>query len=142
MHGERHQSDADAAAAVCEQRTRETCVRARYRTVYGRHDIVRSMNPRYISRYHVIDMITTFTVTAADLKPLQPGNLLVKFADDTYLVIPSIDAGMFQQEMDNIATWVAANNLKLNVLKSRDCIPKFQTENSSNTATTTVWHIA
>ena len=27
MHGERHQSDADAA--VCEQRMRETCVRAR-----------------------------------------------------------------------------------------------------------------
>ena len=33
VHGERHQSDADAAAAVCEQRTRETCVRARYRTL-------------------------------------------------------------------------------------------------------------
>jgi len=59
VHGERHQSDADAAAAVCEQRTRETCVRARYRTIYGRHDIVRSTNPRSISRYRVIDMITT-----------------------------------------------------------------------------------
>jgi len=59
VHGERHQSDADAAAAVCEQCTRETCVRARYRTIYGRHDIVRSTNPRSISRYRVIDMITT-----------------------------------------------------------------------------------
>ena len=60
VHGKRHQSDADAAAAaaVCEQRTRETCVRARYRTIYGRHDIVRSTNPRSISRYRVIDMIT------------------------------------------------------------------------------------
>ena len=60
VHGERRQSDADAdaAAAVCEQRTRETCVRARYRTIYGRHDIVRSTNPRSISRYRVIDMIT------------------------------------------------------------------------------------
>jgi len=58
VHGERHQSDADAAAAVCEERTRETCVRARYRTIYGRHDIVRSTNPRSISRYHVIDMTT------------------------------------------------------------------------------------
>jgi len=29
--------------------------------------------------------LAVFTVTAADLKPLYPGNLLVKFADDTYL---------------------------------------------------------
>ena len=27
-----------------------------------------------------------YTVIAADLKPLQPGNSLVEFADDTYLV--------------------------------------------------------
>jgi len=58
VHSERHQSDADAAAAVCEQRMHETCVRERYRTIYGRHDIVRSTNPQSISRYRVIDMIT------------------------------------------------------------------------------------
>jgi len=65
VHGKRHQSDADAAAAaaVCEQRTRETCVRARYRTIYGRHDIVRSTSPRSISRYRVIDMITKTNIT-------------------------------------------------------------------------------
>ena len=27
-----------------------------------------------------------------DLKPLQPGNSLVKFADDTYLVVPLVNA--------------------------------------------------
>ena len=43
VHGKQHQSDADATA-VCEQCTRETCVRARYPTIYGHHDIVRSMN--------------------------------------------------------------------------------------------------
>jgi len=58
VYGKRHQSDADAATAVCEQRTRETCVRGRYCTIYGHHDIVRSTNPRSISRYRVIDMIT------------------------------------------------------------------------------------
>ena len=63
VHGERRQSDADAAAAVCEQRTRETCVRARYRTIYGSHDIVRWMNLRSISRYRVIDMITSVHLT-------------------------------------------------------------------------------
>jgi len=87
---------------------------------------------------HRNSSVHSFTVTAADLKPLHPGNSLVKFADDTYLVIPSVNAGTRQQEMDNIATWAAANNLKLNALKSRGCILKFQMENSRNTATTTV----
>jgi len=64
----------------------------------------------------------TFTVTAADLKPLHPGNSLVKFAHDTYLVVPSVNADTCHQEMDNIATWVAANNLKLNELKSKEII--------------------
>ena len=39
----------------------------------------------------------------------------MKFADDTYLVVPSVNASTRQQEIDNIATWAAANNLKLNV---------------------------
>jgi len=34
-----------------------------------------------------------FTITAADLKPLRPGNSLVKFADNTYLVVSSVNAG-------------------------------------------------
>lgn len=59
-------------------------------------------------------------VTAADLKPLHPGNSLVKSADDTYLVVPSVNAGTRQQERDKIATWAAANNLKLNVRKSKE----------------------
>jgi len=58
VHSKWHQSDADAAAAVCEQRTRETCVRARYRTICGRHDIICSIHPWLISRCLVIDMIT------------------------------------------------------------------------------------
>jgi len=30
---------------------------------------------------------TAYTVTAADLRPLNPHNIFIKFADDTYLVI-------------------------------------------------------
>jgi len=63
-----------------------------------------------------------YTVTAADLKTLQPGNSLVKFANDTYLVVPSVNASTRQQEMDSIATWAAANNLKLNVSKSKEIV--------------------
>ena len=32
----------------------------------------------------------SFIVKVADLRPLQPGNVIIKFADDTYLVIPAI----------------------------------------------------
>jgi len=47
---------------------------------------------------------------------------MVKYADDTYLVVPSVNGSTRQQEMDNIATWAAANNLKLNVSKSKEII--------------------
>ena len=68
-------------------------------------------------------MPAAYTVTAADLKPPQPGNSLVKFADDTYLVVLSVNASTRQQEMDNIATWAAANNLlKLNVSNGKEIV--------------------
>jgi len=47
---------------------------------------------------------------------------MVKYADDTYLVVPSVNASTRQQEMDKIATCAAANNLKLNVSKSKEII--------------------
>ena len=50
------------------------------------------------------------------------GNSLVKFAADTCLV-PSANVGTPQQEMDNIATWAAANNLKFTVSKSKEIFP-------------------
>ena len=50
--------------------------------------------PILISHERAITMIfyAAFTVTAADLKPLHPINPLVKFADHTYLVVPSVNA--------------------------------------------------
>jgi len=42
VHGKQRESDADAAATVREQLSREMCVCAQYHTIYGRHDIVRS----------------------------------------------------------------------------------------------------
>ena len=72
------------------------------------------------SQHHQLP--AAFTVTGADLKPLHPSNSLVKSADDTYLVVPSVNADTRQQEMDNIATWAEANNLTLNVLKSKEIV--------------------
>jgi len=54
------------------------------------------------------------TVTAADLRPLNPDNIFTKFAKDTYLVISVASISTMAAEIDNIAAWAAENNLKLN----------------------------
>ena len=63
-----------------------------------------------------------YSVTAADLKTIYSGNLLIKFADDMYLVTPSANASTRQQEIGHIATWAATNNLNLNVLKTKEIV--------------------
>ena len=64
----------------------------------------------------------SYAVTDADLKPLHANNSLVKFADDTYLVIPAECADSRAAELDNIAAWAAKNNLQLNKLKTREVV--------------------
>lgn len=64
----------------------------------------------------------SYAVTAADLKPLHANNSLVKFADDTYLVVPAECADSRAAELDNIAAWAAKNNLQLNKLKTREVV--------------------
>jgi len=55
-----------------------------------------------------------YTVTAADLRPLNPNNIFIKFADYTYLVISIANISTRAAEIDNTAACVAENNLKLN----------------------------
>ena len=59
-----------------------------------------------------------YTVTTADLKPLNPDNTFFKFADDAYLVIPATKASTIASEIDNIVAWAADNNLSPNKSKS------------------------
>ena len=75
---------------------------------------------QYTEHHGVLDISldigpAAYSITAADLKTIHSGNSLIKFADDTYLVIPSANASTRQQEIGHIATWAATNNLKLNV---------------------------
>ena len=42
----------------------------------------------------------SYAVTAADLRPMHSGNSLVKFADDTYLVVPSANVALFRLRND------------------------------------------
>jgi len=51
-----------------------------------------------------------------------PGNVLVKFADDTYIIIPAANVGSRQTEIDHAERWAAANNLKVNPAKYNEVV--------------------
>ena len=40
----------------------------------------------------------SYVVTGSDLRPLTPGNTMVKFADDTYLIVPASDCESCAEE--------------------------------------------
>jgi len=64
----------------------------------------------------------SFVVGAADLKAVTPGNLLVKYADDTYIVIPAVNDSSRQAELQNIAQWARDNNRKTNPAKFAEIV--------------------
>ena len=53
----------------------------------------------------------TNNITAHDLHPVSSGNVMVKYADDTYLLVPSTNTGTIQTELDHIQHWSTCNNL-------------------------------
>ena len=63
-----------------------------------------------------------YVVTAGDLKPITVDNKLIKFADNTYLIIPASNCHTHSAEVDNIEHWAQINNLKLNKDKSKEII--------------------
>ena len=63
-----------------------------------------------------------YVVNASDLKAVTPGNLLCKYADDTYLIIPECNAESRILELQNIENWSKLNNFMLNRSKSVEVI--------------------
>ena len=64
----------------------------------------------------------SYVVTASDLTTTIAGNLLCKYADDTYLIIPAQNYQSRSAEIDHIETWAARNNLHLNRAKCAELI--------------------
>ena len=58
-----------------------------------------------------------YVVNAADLNATTPGNELVKFADNTYVVIPASNIHTRQAEINNVEQSAKTNNLKVNPSK-------------------------
>jgi hypothetical protein len=50
----------------------------------------------------------------ADLRPVTPGNGMNKFADDTYIAIPTAKIDSRQAELKHVKDWAKASNLEMN----------------------------
>ena len=57
-----------------------------------------------------------------DLKPLSAFNLIVKYADDTYLLVPQHSSVTLETEFSHILDWSSNNKLKLNTLKTKEIV--------------------
>ena len=64
----------------------------------------------------------SYNVNASDLHPCYPENRLNKYADDSYLIVPSINSHLVREELDHIEEWAGENNLNLNASKSKEMI--------------------
>ena len=64
----------------------------------------------------------SFVVTASDLHPITPGNFMIKYADDTYLIVPAFNSQSCSAEIAHIEDWARENNLTLNRFKSAEIV--------------------
>ena len=63
-----------------------------------------------------------YVVNACDLHPIHEGNFIDKYADDTYLIVPSGNDHTTLSELQGIENWATDNNLKLNMQKSVEIV--------------------
>jgi len=64
----------------------------------------------------------TYVISASDLCPLHKGNSFDKYADDSYLIVPSVNSSTIAEELEHIAKWAHDNNLKLNRSKTKEIV--------------------
>ena len=64
----------------------------------------------------------SFVVTMSDLHPVTPGNFMIKYADDTYLIVPASNSQSCSAEIAHNEDWARENNLTLNRVKSAEIV--------------------
>ena len=64
----------------------------------------------------------SFIVKASDLHPINGFDVLLKYVDDSYLLIGSRNISTATVESSHVSKWAANNNLRLNPLKTRKLI--------------------
>jgi len=63
-----------------------------------------------------------YIIYAKDLKPLSPVNVILKYADDTTLLVPQNSPTTLEVEFSHILQWSSTNKLKLNTLKTKEIV--------------------
>ena len=63
-----------------------------------------------------------YVVAASDLQPIHADNHMLKWADDTYLLIGSSNTATLGAEFQHVKTWVSTNSLRLNPSKTRGLV--------------------
>jgi len=61
-----------------------------------------------------------FIITTADLQPTNHHNRLLKYADDSYLLIGSKHLGSVHAELLHITAWAKSKNLQINLSKMHE----------------------
>jgi len=64
----------------------------------------------------------SYVVPASDLHPSHTDNHLLKYADDTYLLVGSSNIASLAAEYDRVKTWAFNNNLRLNLSNTREMV--------------------
>src|SRR6218665_2916451 len=64
----------------------------------------------------------SYVVAASDLHPRSALNCLMKYADDTYLLVDSNNISTVADEFAHINAWARTNNLQLNPSKTRELV--------------------
>ena len=63
-----------------------------------------------------------YAINSSDLNPVVKSNFIDKYADDTYLIVPSINEHSIGKALSSIEQWACDNNLKLNRNKSTEIV--------------------
>ena len=60
-----------------------------------------------------------FIIYSMDLKPLSDYNKILKYADDTSLLVPQHSSVSLEAEFTHISNWSESNKLKINTAKTK-----------------------
>jgi len=66
--------------------------------------------------------LASYIVNGSDLHTVSDGNDLLKYCDNTCLIIPAINVETRSTELSHITEWAKRNNLKLNLAKTHEII--------------------
>ena len=76
----------------------------------------------YIIQDSAVGLVFYVQINVADLTTVTDGNQMHKYADNTYILIPSCNIHSRETELTHVEQWASANNLKLSRTKSLEVI--------------------